>query len=986
MKKLTFLLTLLLVSATVSAERITEQQALQKAQSFLHEKSVQAKVSSGRQKARKVKGTATSSTLQNLYIFDIEDDGGFVIVSGDDSTDPILGYTTRGKFDECHMPHNFRAWLEQTNAEIEALQSLSMSRGAEPAQAPRQAAPHAKIDPLILTTWDQGNYENATNSDGVYNIRLPQINGKYTCAGCVATAGAQLLYYYKWPTGNTQAVPGYVLQPSSMYPDTSHDLPPVTFQWDKMKTSYSYRDDNAEAVNAVAELMLYCGYAAQMGYGINGSSAAHIDLAKGLCKYFGYNSKTWKDVERVNYSVSEWDQLIYNELASGRPVIYAGAYNNSGHAFLCDGYDGDGMYHFNWGWGGAWNGYFKLQATNPYGSSQISKMGFIADNDCIIGLQPTSWPDFEDPSADDTWEYTETGETVKLVVNDFDIVRGGEPGNYQTVRVKLTNEGDNLEKRLWVFVGTDTDWGYQAYDKEIKIAAGKTKEYHMPIGKLDAGTYTLWLLDEDSELAKKEVTIKQDLRATLFDIVGSKCLNKTLRVDVTVENHAGDYAVPLYLFASTTDEKELVYAAGSAIPNGGSDVVSFYFKPKTLGTWNLWVATDEEGTKIIGQSTVEITEPHEASLSVSSTARNLQGYVINDEAMVITVNVRNNGTYAYNDVLGAELYKLIPGTNSGTGAGVKEQFFTLEPGATTSFDITFNNMEDGASYFYYLYYYSKDEIREAGSGGIYTFNYIAPEPPSVEMQLKAGKTMAGYSFSETLDFSNVTNGKAWIAAGFVEGSKVMLCRVNIVPANTGFIVTSETPGDKIKAPVSNDRAYYANLLIPIVDAQTIYPTQTIGGVDYTFMGIGTITSTGKTGFVKVNNTVESYGPNKCLLRVPTQYLVSEARSLNELEMVFDETSSVNEELRMKNEESAPAQIYDLQGRSIFNVQCSIFNLQSSIFNVKEGHLHCQRQESRHQPLIFFTSTNYSPGCARRYSAHISAHRSPSTPAETMPPA
>jgi hypothetical protein len=148
----------------------------------------------------------------------------------------------------------------------------------------------------------------------------------------------------------------------------------------------------------------------------------------------------------------------------------------------------------------------------------------------------------------------------------------------------------------------------------------------------------------------------------------------------------------------------------------------------------------------------------------------------------------------------------------------------------------------------------------------------------------------------------------------------MLCRVEIVPANTGFVVTSDTPGDKIIAPVSSEIAYYANLLIPILEEKTIYPTQIIDGVDYTFMGIGTIAATGKTGFVKVPRE-QTYGPNKSLLKVPTEYLVNEARGLDELEIVFDETSSINEALEMNwrpgaESQFATAQIYDLQGRRI----------------------------------------------------------------------
>jgi endonuclease I len=192
-----------------------------------------------------------------------------------------------------------------------------------------------------------------------------------------------------------------------------------------------------------------------------------------------------------------------------------------------------------------------------------------------------------------------------------------------------------------------------------------------------------------------------------------------------------------------------------------------------------------------------------------------------------------------------------------------------------------------------------------------------PVPPAIaEIQLKEGKTMAGYSYDESLDFSEVTNGKAWIAAGFIEGGRVMLCRVNIVPAEMGFIVTAETPGDKIQVPVSEEgSAYYANLLIPVLEERTIYPTQNINGTDYTFMGIGTIRDTGKTGFVKIASE-QQYGPNKCLLRVPTEYLDTEARGLDELEVVFDETESLNDKIRMKNEDPAGAQIYDLMGRKL----------------------------------------------------------------------
>ena len=181
---------------------------------------------------------------------------------------------------------------------------------------------HAAIEPLIITTWNQGNTykdQNGTyvnnNTDGIYNISLPMIGSLYTCTGCVATAGAQIMYYYTWPE-STKEIPGY----ESGLSDTKEYLPVKVFEWNKMKTSYTYADANTEAAKAVADLMLYAGWAAHMDYGVDGSSSSQVTLAGNMVEYFGY-APNWKHVSRDSYSVTDWDELIYNELACGRPVI-----------------------------------------------------------------------------------------------------------------------------------------------------------------------------------------------------------------------------------------------------------------------------------------------------------------------------------------------------------------------------------------------------------------------------------------------------------------------------------------------------------------------------------------------------------------------------------------------------------------------------------------------------------------------------------------
>jgi len=812
----------------VSARKVTEQEALCKAQQFM-----QGKTFTVNHGARGVNSGV--GTIRSLYVFNVEDNGGFVIVSGDDRTDAILGYATRGNINEGSLPPGLQVWMEQTVRGIEALGEYTASRGAL-----RRTVPvHAAIQPLILTEWNQGNYGNDTNTDGVYNIHLPMIGSRYPCTGCAATAGAQLMYYYRWPEGMTQSVPGYSSQSLA---NTSADLPPIQFQWDRMKTRYELNDPHTEAVKAVADLMLYTGYAAMMNYEVSGSGASPYILANGMCSYFDYNPDTWKGVSREDYTVNEWDELIYNELAHSRPVICSGSsMANNGHVFLCDGYDGGGLYHFNWGWGGSGDGFFKLSCTGDY----------VFSNYCIIGLQPRSWPVDMDANADDSWELPQidgivatasqvemqnmtatmnmsnnnegtygfgfgmaelaadgsltilntdyeyydgvpldrgyyfpnisfdfsgymlgegrhilvpvsrlSGETVwkrchpadlyfevmvkngqktivahpveSLRVNEFSLVSGGMVDVSQSVRLSITNEGDNLEKQLYVFAGTNADKGNPVGFVSVKIATGNTKEYRISVGRLSAGEHTLRLATDyegKNVIAKLKVAVSVDLQVTHVDIIGKKYVGNSIQVDATVENHSGDYTIPLYMFASKTSTKKYVYVAGVAIERGGSDVINFFFRPDEAGTWNLWFSTDDEGVDVIGQTTVEIAEPYPANLSITEIVQNVpKGNIIMDEKITIRTTITNRGNYDYDDRISVVLFKNQPGTNYGSVVEQQWKDITLSPSATTTLDFDFLDLEDGAFYFWYVYYFSiKQSVRAAG-GYLYQYEYTPVIP------------------------------------------------------------------------------------------------------------------------------------------------------------------------------------------------------------------------------------------------------------------
>jgi len=856
-KLLNLLLTLAVVSSAVAAT-VNRQQAREAAAKFMQQKGIRLDEASQQ-------GKKALAAEQPVYVFNASEGQGFVIVSGDDRTDAILGYTTEGTYDEDNLPENFREWLNQMTAEIEALQQLPETEAQQPAEAraevngpkaePRQVGIHAPIAPLILTTWNQGNTYNKENynTDGIYNFKLPKEGSYYPCTGCVATAGAQIMYYFKCPQGPTTVVPGYKNENSRV--NTTTDLPSTEFQWDKMKTSYSNSDAYSEAAEAVAELMLYAGYAAHMRYSADGSSANQMTLARGMAEYFGYDPNTLKYIKRSDYSVAEWDELMYNELANGRPIIYDGAKGadgSNGHAFLCDGYDGAGLYHFNWGWGGSSNGYFKLQATNPDGPNGYP--GYIFNNSAVIGIQPNTGIVPEDPNADDEWEtpvieglvasvdfngidgtnvslamwnkneetcgfgfgigelldngtinvvdnkyesyinsqlqknygwgnlpfdfstYAEklTNGTHKLIpisrlngetewkrcrpadlwfevnvedrnvttiikhpffdvqINKFEMVSPGIPGNWQKMLVNITNNGDNIEKNYYIYV--NGKWpAWTSSVKELKIASGNTKEFFLETGELAKGHYTLTLRDgyNGPIVATQEVDIKQELVATAFNVGGElKFVGTTLPVDVTVENHAGDNTMPLYLFASKTSSiGSRVYAAGTGIPAGGSEDVRFYFTPNSSGTWYLRVGTDANGNNIIGEGSVVIESAPSGTVTLELTGKEI---ICKPGGKVdFKMSIKNTGNVTnYRGIRGW----LYTPNNDGTGywSGIQlqsEPDIIIEPGKEVNVTLTYDGLTEKNEYGVkplYATTYSASQWTELSSLWDNTFTYNAP--------------------------------------------------------------------------------------------------------------------------------------------------------------------------------------------------------------------------------------------------------------------
>ena len=383
------LLSICLLAAFVSyADRVTEQQALEKAQQFMQGKSF-----TQFQGARRIKGTPQVAENQAFYVFNAEDNGGFVIVSGDDRTKEILGYGESGNLDMANLPENLKTWLDYYSRAITAI-SKSNKSAARQQTIPR--ASRNEIKPLIKTQWHQQSPFN----DWCF------IYGQQCATGCVATAMAQIMNYWQWPQ-SVGAIDGY----TDSYGRYIDGLEATTFNWTNM-TNEDY-----------AKLCRYCGQSVKMNYGKD-SSAPDTRAPGALVNIFGYDQGT-HIIFREGYSYNEWEDMIYNELAHNRPVMYGGrSTSNFGHEFIVDGYK-NGYFHVNWGWGGSRDNYFVLSVMN---SKNTVDDTYSEQQTAFIGFQPACGGSANYPLR--TICKMETGQDGQVVT------RSSSGSNFPQVNVK----------------------------------------------------------------------------------------------------------------------------------------------------------------------------------------------------------------------------------------------------------------------------------------------------------------------------------------------------------------------------------------------------------------------------------------------------------------------------------------------------------------------------------------------------------------------
>ncbi len=467
------------------ADEVTEKQAQDLANSFVN--SYFGKKGSDRS------GLKSQGQMEKLgfYVFNMTDKGGFVIVSNESETTPILGYSETGsiELDPDKMPENMRNWLQGYADEIAWLQkqeNYGKIKVESVNKARTRAAAKQPITNTILTTrWNQR---------APYNNMCPEYSsGKRAVTGCVATAMAQVMKYHQWPNyeamptdqSHLQAIPAYT---TDSYKISLSSLPAVyKFDWANMNDTYTGSETGATA-DAVATLMKYCGYSVKMDYGPSSGSNS-INVADALKNYYDYMSTT-TCITRSFYSYDKWIEIIYNELAHNRPVVYGGQSSGGGHEFVCDGYkyeNGTDYFHINWGWGGKSDEYYVLSSLNPYEGQgtggSTSDDGFHYGQDAVVGIQPSN------RTGDMSQMSDITPNVVDLTANSMTLSSNTvEVGTPVTVTINVTNNSSKDDYDGDIYIGVS---GTLLEGNNFSIPAKQTRDCAITFTPTGIGTYKL---------------------------------------------------------------------------------------------------------------------------------------------------------------------------------------------------------------------------------------------------------------------------------------------------------------------------------------------------------------------------------------------------------------------------------------------------------------------------------------------------------------
>ncbi len=685
MKKIFLLILSLMAGVAVTAAPVTAEQAADVARRFMEARGARTEARGGA-RAKAAPHSATNTTVSPVgidargraavYAVNMGD-GGFVLVGGDESADEIIGYSDNGTFDAASMPPNMRSWLEGYIESARAAGDGGTQRDARRAAA--RYSTKTYIPPMLQSRWGQSS---------PYNDQSPTVGDKRAPTGCTITATAQIMYYHRYPTGATTAIPAFTPdnKAGTNYPSLPA-LEPTTFDWDKILPSYTNGGDGSE----VARLFKYIGTASKACYSPEASIATGYDVLQALTKYFGYDAGAYT-MWRGQANYSDWVDLLYNELANGRPVLFSGTSTVDGHSFVVDGYDEEDYFHINWGWDGDDDGFYRVLLMDPHnqetGESQ-DNMEFKYEQVAFFGVQPAAGSP-EAPARltttkcwlyyDDKGDHSYSAKGSESSSPYFDgkgylVFAGFNTHNYNGFNAEFTNgayliKDDGSVTRSYTFQKAKYELNTALHDHTIMF-------YLDPVTdpELTDGDYTLyitskmtgredWEYNGDSENHYFKIhldnasglltatAVSLDAKLTVVDVkfTDTPTVGQKSWLTVTVRND-GDAAYHGELGLTYIDDKgetqwleclEPDIAPGQTLP------VAMWFIPKKAGRIDFKVLDKEANNLYSGNVDVvenEVTD--DCELTITQRVTNADGNEIIGSKAMLDLTVTNHSAKTY---------------------------------------------------------------------------------------------------------------------------------------------------------------------------------------------------------------------------------------------------------------------------------------------------------------------------------------------------
>lgn len=678
---------ILLCTVSAFAGPVTMEKAAEKASAFFRTRGMgdQNTISLAYQ-CRQVATTGMAVPAKDAYYYVFNNNNeGFVVVSGDDCADDVLGYSESGSFDADNIPENLRGLLDYYSAEIEWARSNKEMPSQDNSSAPAYiaSATEPAIAPLLTSMWSQHR---------PYNEKC-YYGGVLAAAGCTAIAMAQVMNYYKYPKASTTSIPYYAISGWG----SKGALSATTFNWSLIKDNYSRTDvSDTDSRAEVAKLVQYCGYSIKTQYYTNSSSAYMEFISPALCNYFGYKNVA-RIRERKFYTTTEWTKMLLNELKNGRPVIYsASKYGNYGHAFVIDGFDGTDMFHINTGWGLTGCGYYKLSALNIYWASGMYtpyQGSFSFNQKAIFGIYPTELDGSKGGMTLLDLYMCPTGNSG-VVRRDTTFAATSKGLKGVMLRCQYTKTGPNKMYNIGVgifqngkLVGEKSMTNYDLTNEYIKTCSHDLSGLG---ANLADGSYVIkcmdrvdenspWKVCEQSDIMYVALT-KKDGMFTLktYPVAGTanlKLVSMKQLYDVNEKDaYAGKNLRHLQVTLKNTGTakcNEKIYlrlggyektVEGVNIGAGETVPVDFYFFSST-GTYAVTLVS--ESGKVIYDSKISILDNSALPILdlVSYNVNNLVGDIVYGTEIEADLVLKNSSTKAYSFNMNVDIYIEEYGTN-----------------------------------------------------------------------------------------------------------------------------------------------------------------------------------------------------------------------------------------------------------------------------------------------------------------------------------